>query len=232
MKDRNKIPKEEKVRLVRLCLDGKISKRGGGRQAGVDDKTFSEWIVQYEIEGDEAFMPREGNRVYSPETKLAAVKAYLDGGGSLSAICKKFKIRGNKLLQTWIKVYNAHGDLSFRKKSGGGSDMKQGRETTQAQRVEIAKACIASGKHYTETARKYNVSCQQVRNWTLRFEAMGEEGLEDRRGKRKKDQTPRNDLEKAKIEIEKLKHQLYLMEMERDFLKKLRELERGNASHK
>ena len=61
---------------------------------------------------------------------------------------------------------------------------------------------------------------------------MGEEGLEDRRGKRKKDQTPRNDLEEAKIEIEKLKHQLYLMEMERDFLKKLRELERGNASHK
>ena len=48
---------------------------------------------------------------------------------------------------------------------------------------------------------------------------LGKSGLEDRRGKRKKDQTPRTDLEKAQIEIEKLKHQLYMAEMERDLLK-------------
>jgi hypothetical protein len=51
--------------------------------------------------------------------------------------------------------------------------------------------------------------------------------LEDRRGRRKKDQVPRTELEKAHIEIEKLKHQLYMAEMERDLLKKLKELERG-----
>ena len=32
------------------------------------------------------------------------------------------------------------------------------------------------------------------------------QGLEDRRGKRKKDQVPRTELEKAQIEIEQLKH--------------------------
>ena len=46
-----------------------------------------------------------------------------------------------------------------------------------------------------------------------------ESGLEDRRGKCKKDQVPRTELEKAQIEIEKLKHQLYMAEMERDLLK-------------
>ena len=110
--------------------------------------------------------------------------------------------------------------------------MKQGRETTQAERVEIAKESIASGKNYGEIALKYQVSYQQVRNWTLRYEELGEAGLEDRRGKRKKDQAPRSELEKAQIEIAELKHKLYLAEMERDLLKKLDEIERRNASHK
>ena len=68
--------------------------------------------------------------------------------------------------------------------------MKQGRDTTQEERVRIVKDCLASGKNYGEMALKYKVSYQQVRTWTLRFEEMGEAGLEDRRGKRKKDQTP------------------------------------------
>lgn len=105
--------------------------------------------------------------------------------------------------------------------------MKQGRQTTQEERVQIARECIASGKNYGEMARKYNVSYQQVRTWTLRFEEMGEAGLEDRRGKRKKAQTPRTQLEQAQIEIEQLKHKLYLAEMECDLLKKLDEIERG-----
>ena len=79
---------------------------------------------------------------------------------------------------------------------------------------------------------KYKVSYQQVRTWTLRFEEMGESGLEDRRGKRKKDQAPRTELEKAQIEIEQLKHKLYLAEMERDLLKKLDEIERRDAFRK
>ena len=110
--------------------------------------------------------------------------------------------------------------------------MKQGRETTQEERIQIVRECIANGKNYGAMALKYQVSYQQVRSWTLRFEEKGEAGLEDRRGKRKKDQTPRTELEKAQIEIEQLKHKLYLAEMERDLLKKLDEIERRDASRK
>ena len=59
-----------------------------------------------------------------------------------------------------------------------------------------------------------------------------ESGLEDRRGKRKVDQEPRSEVEKLQIEIEKLKHQLYMTEMERDLLKKLNELEREELFRK
>ena len=110
--------------------------------------------------------------------------------------------------------------------------MRQTRNTTQEERIQIARECIASGKNYGELAIKYNVSYQQVRSWTLRYEELGEAGLEDRRGKRKKDQAPRTELEKAQIEIEQLKHKLYLAEMERDLLKKLDEIERRDAYRK
>ena len=81
-------------------------------------------------------------------------------------------------------------------------------------------------------AIKYKVSYQQVRTWTLRYEELGEAGLEDRRGKRKKDQTPRTELEAAQIEIEQLKHALYLAKMENHLLKKLDEIVRRDASDK
>lgn len=110
--------------------------------------------------------------------------------------------------------------------------MSKVRNTTQEERVQIAKESLASGKNYGEIAPKYNASYQQVRTWTLRYMELGESGLEDRRGKRKKDQVPRTELEKAQIEIEKLKHQLYMAEMERDLLKKLKDLERGELLDK
>ena len=110
--------------------------------------------------------------------------------------------------------------------------MKQARSTTQEERLQIVRACLDSGMNYGEMALKYNVSYQQVRTWTLKFEELGEAGLEDRRGKRKKDQEPRTELEAAQIEIERLKHQLYLSEMENRLLKKLDEIVRRDASDK
>ena len=107
--------------------------------------------------------------------------------------------------------------------------MKQGRDTTQEERIQIVKDCLASGKNYGEMALKYKVSYQQVRSWTQKFEELGEAGLEDRRRKRKKDQEPRTELEAAQIEI---KHKLYLAEMERDLLKNLDEIVRRDAFRK
>ena len=222
---------EEKVRIIRKYLKGEINLSEGAREAGVDIESLRNWIHIYESEGVEGFVWK-GNKKYSIELKTAAVLDYQQGGGSLQSICAKHKIKDKETLRAWIKVYNAHGDLNSVKHSGGGSYMKQGRETTQEERLEIVKDWLASGKNYGAMALKYNVSYQQVRTWTLRFEELGKAGLEDRRGKRKKDQEPRTELEAAQIEIERLKHQLYLTEMERDLLKKLDEIERRDASHK
>ncbi len=232
MPQKGKRKPEEKVKIVRKYLAGEVSLSGAAAEAGVNRETLRGWVMQYEAEGAAAFLPGRRNRTYSPEVKQQAVQAYLSGNGSLAALSKKYGLRDRKQLREWLKVYNAHGDFNSRKNSGGGSCMKQGRSTTQEERIQIVKDCLASGKNYGEMALKYKVSYQQVRTWTLRFEEMGEAGLEDRRGKRKKDQVPRTELEKAQIEIEQLKHKLYLAEMERDLLKKLDEIERRDAFRK
>lgn len=82
---------------------------------------------------------------------------YLSGIGGLADICRKYHIGNRAQLRDWIKVYNAHGDFNSVKHSGGGSYMKQGRETTQEERIQIVKDCIASGKNYGEMALKYQV---------------------------------------------------------------------------
>ena len=76
--------------------------------------------------------------------------------------------------------------------------MKQGRETTQEERIQIVNDCIASGKNYGEMALKYQVSYQQVRNWTLRFEQMGGSGIGGSAGAAgRKIKPPRTELEKG-----------------------------------
>ncbi len=223
---------ERIVQIVREYKSGEASAASLAQRNKVHERTVREWVKEYEAEGVEAFFPHDRNRVYSPEEKLKAVCAYQAGEGSLREIAQKYHLRSKKQLQNWLKVYNAHGDFNSVKFSGGGSYRKQGRETTQQERLEIVKECIAGGKNYGAMALQYNVSYQQVRNWTLRYEEMGEAGLEDRRGRRKKDQTPRTELEQAQIEIEQLKHKLYLAEMECGLLKKWEEIERRDAYRK
>lgn len=220
---------EEKVKIVHRYLRGEASIKGVAAAVGIGCTTLKEWVHKYQSEGASGLAVTEKNRCYSSKLKENAVKEYLSGAGSLRDICIKYKIRSRTQLRNWIKEYNAHGDFNSVKQSGGGSYMKQGRSTSQEERIAIARECIAEGKNYGKIAQKYQVSYQQARTWTLRYEELGEAGLEDRRGKRKKDQVPRTELEEAQIEIKQLKHKLYLAEMERDLLKKLEELEGGDA---
>ena len=222
MSKRRSIKTEEKIRIAKACINGELGVFEAGRIHGVDYHTVEDWIRLYETEGIDAFKPTKGNRKYDPAVKEAAVKDYLSGKGSIREICKIYKIRSTSLLRDWIKVYNGHKDF---KKQTGGSYMTKGRETTQAERIAVAKICIANGKNYGEAANAYQVSYQQARSWMLKYIEGGEAALEDRRGLRKKDQQPRTELEQAQIEIEQLRHKLKMLEIENHLLKKLKEIE-------
>ena len=102
-------------------------------------------------------------------------------------------------------------------------------------KLRIAIECSEGKKGVSEAGReigagemaiKYNVSYQQVYNWTNKFAELGEAALEDRRGQRTAQQTPRTPEEELKIRIAQLEHENYMLKMERDLLKKLEEIER------
>ena len=197
---------------------------------GVDESAVREWVARYKAGGEMAFKVRGQNSVYTEEKKTAAVREYLEGKGSLRGLSAKYGLRSKSQLRNWIKVYNS--GRTFERKMSGGSRMKEGRETTQEERIAIVKDCLENGSNFGETAIKYSVSYQQVYTWVKKFRELGEAGLEDRRGKRIAEQEPRTELEEMKIRMAQLEHENYMLRMERDLLKKLDELERRDAFRK
>ena len=228
---KTKATADEKIRIAKMCLSGKLSKSEAARQVGVSNVTVQSWIAKYEFQGELGFVAKGNNQVYSNELKQAAVSDYLNGGESQQTIAAKYGLRSKTQLQKWIKMYNNGEDFSQHKMSGG-SRMTTSRKTTKEERIQIVRECIANGCNYGECAIKYNVSYQQVYGWVKRFKELGEAGLEDRRGRRKVDQEPRSEVEELKIKMAQLEHELYMTKMERDLLKKVKELEREELYRK
>ena len=224
-----KIPTAIKQKAVEEIVEGKISQNEAAKRLGIGKTTVRGWLSKYRSEGRIGLENSSQNRIYSIQTKQQAVEAYLTGQYSQQQICEIFKIRSRKQLRDWLKVYNSGSTF---KQMSGGSRMKSTHKATKEERVQIAKECLESGNRYGEIAKKYGVSYQQARTWTLKYKELGEAGLDDRRGQRKYEQEPRTELEKAQIRIAQLEHQLRIAEMENHLLKKLEEIERRESMDK
>ena len=168
---RKKFTIQEKLNAVNDYLNGNSSQKAIARSLGTDPSVVQRWISNYQSIGEDVFY-KAGNSHYSAEIKYSAVNAYLMGEGSLRAICRKYKIKSETQLSKWIMKYNGHEKL---KSSGTGGNfiMTKGRKTTFDERVEIVQYCIAHAHNYAETAEKYQVSYQQARNYTVKYESGG-----------------------------------------------------------
>ena len=208
---------------MKRYIDGKISQRTIADQLGVSLASVQQWISNYKSLGADAFL-RKGNKSYSADLKLSAVQDYLFGVGSQQAICEKYGIRSKSKLQKWIKKYNGHEELKA-SGTGGHPIVTKGQKTTFDDRVEIVQYCIAHEHNYAETAEKYQISYQQARNYTMKYEAGGVEVLMDNRGRRKSE-NQMTELERLRAENKILRAEKERAEMEASFLKKLEEIER------
>lgn len=217
------ISAQDKISAVKLYFEGNISQHKLAEQLDVALTTVQQWIRNYESMGEEAFVMKN-YKSYSKELKLQAVQDYLAGQGSLYDICKKYQIRAISKLGNWIKLYNGCEELKS-SRTGGSFIMTKGRKTTFNERVEIVQYCIAHEHNYAETAEKYQVSYQQARNYTVKYEEDGINALQDNRGRRKPEDEM-TELEKLRAENKILRAQKERAEMEASFLKKLADIER------
>ena len=221
---------EEKLAWVTRILSNEITPTQAAQMSGINDMTIIDWLHLYEVEDIQGLVHQSHNRSYSVKLKRMAVEEYLEGGISLRQICKKYKIRNKTQLRDWIKRYNNGKD--FGRKMSGGSRMKKTRKTSQKEKLQIVKACMERGFDYGAVALEFKVSYQQVYTWVQKYKELGEAGLEDRRGIRTVSQVPRSELEELRIKIAQLEHENYMLQMERDVLKKLDEIERRDAFRK
>lgn len=191
--------------------------------SAIDHHSIRNWISIYQYDGPTGLLNQPKNKSYSKDLKISAINDYLNGEGSLQDICTKYGIRSHRQLSDWIKVYNSGGIL---KTSTGGAYMKKAKNTTLDERLKIVTDCLANDKNYGAMALKYDCSYQQVRNWVIRYEKMGQAGLEDRRGRRIASLPSRTPEEELRDKIAELERRNLDLQMENDLLKKVRELER------
>ena len=106
--------------------------------------------------------------------------------------------------------------------------MKAGHKTTSEERLEIILYAIEHGKNYFDTAKKYNVSYQQVYNWVKKYLSKGESGLKDNRGKKieNRDKSKLTDAEKTELKLKETEDRIRRLEAENFMLKKLHESQR------
>ena len=224
MSFKHKFSYEEKVKILSEYLDGTYGFREVCRRYNINQGSLKDWKRLYETFGWGGLKTESKTSHYSKEVKESAVQDYLSHALTVPEILKKYQIRSGTQLRKWIMKYNGHEELKS-SGTGGNSIMTKGRKTTFEERVEIVQYCIAHEHNYSETSEKYQVSYQQARSYTVKYESGGVEALKDNRGKRK-NPDEMNELEKLRAEVKILRAEKERAEMEASFLKKLEEIER------
>ena len=226
MSGRTNFTWKQRLEAVEMCLSGDYSYITVAKKFTTRDSTLRNWISSYKNNGVDGLKESHTWRKYPLELKLAAVNDYLSRKFSLSECCDKYNISSNSVLRKWISKYNSGKELKAT--NGGSTRMKAGRKTTSEERLEIALYAIEHGKNYSATAKKYNVSYQQVYNWVKKYLSKGENGLKDNRGKRieNRDKAELTDAEKAELKLKEAEDRIRRLEAENFMLKKLHEFQR------
>ena len=219
---------EQKVKACEAYLSGKSSAKALARSLGLGkggDIIIREWSRMYKEYGCEVFYPKEHNRSYTEEFKKAIVKEYLDGLGSLMDLQVKYNIPRYETIRQWVIKYTKGEEIKDYLPKPEVYKMKTRRDTTLEERIEIVTYCLQHNHNYKESAALYNCNYSQVRNWVLKYERDGEDGLKDKRGKRKQNEEL-TDLEKAEHRIKQLEKKNEELARRVELLKKAEELER------
>ena len=219
---------EQKIAACEAYLSGKSSAKELARSLGLGkggDSGIHEWSRMYKEYGSEVFYPKEHNQSYTEEFKKAVVKEYLEGAGSVRDLQVKYNILSTYTIRQWINKYTKGEEIRDYLPRPEVYTMKARRDTTLEERIEIVKHCLQHDHNYKETASLYNCNYSQVRNWVLKYERDGEDGLKDKRGKRKQDEEL-TDLEKAKRRIKQLEREKEELARRVELLKKAEEFER------
>jgi transposase-like protein len=224
MSRRSKFTVEEKHAIIQEYLELRKSQRDILREYKVDSHDLMRWIRRYKAGGISGLEDIHMNTQYPMEVKHRAIMECLAGQEPLRSIARKYEVSSPSVLRRWVQKYTEHG-VVLSNPGTGGRDMQKARRTTFQERIEIVRYCLDQSRSYNRAAMLYGVTYSQVYRWVHRFEADGEEGLQDCRGKRRKEEE-RSPEDLQRIAMKKLEIENEWLRAENAYLKKLDELER------
>lgn len=222
---KSKYSSEMRILIAQKYLDGKASSCELSNIYGIPDKTILRWAQRLKEQGVRAFSKSNSNSHYSSEFKLMCVELYISGELSLDEIVAKYNISSDSVLRNWLKLYNANRELKDYDPKREVYMAESRRKTTIEERKEIVEYCLSHNRDYKGTASLYDVSYSQVYSWLRKYDANGNEGLSDKRGRHKTDDEV-DELERLRRENKRLKRQLEENDMMVQLLKKVKEFER------
>jgi transposase len=224
MSRRSKLTVEEKYAIIQEYLGLRKSQRDILREYKVDSHDLMRWIHRYKADGMAGLEDLHIQTRYPAEIKLRAIEECLEGHESVRSIARKYEVSSPSVLRKWVQKYTEHGVVPSNQGTGG-RDMQKARKTTIQERVEIVQYCLDQSRSYNRAAMLYGVTYNQVYRWVHRFEADGEEGLQDGRGRRKKEEELSSE-DLQRVAMKKLEFENERLRAENAYLKKLDELGR------
>ena len=221
MSRKSKYSKELKLEIIKRYLKGESALQLANEynMPLSMNTNIIRWAHKYKSLGETAFDESDRNRVYSKELKETVIKEYLSGMGSLDDMANKYNISSVEIVRRWVLKYNEGMEIKDYDPKGDVYTMKS-RKTTIEERLEIVDYALANS--IKEAADKYTVPYMNVYQWVKKYNELGQDGLNDKRG-RPSTNEPKKELtleEKQAIEIEKLKRELEREKMVVQVLKK------------
>ncbi|SFX27638.1 Transposase and inactivated derivatives [Thermoactinomyces sp. DSM 45891] len=161
---------------------------------------------------------------YSVETKLEAVRAYLDGVESYRDIAEKYQVSITPL-QEWVAKYQEHGINAFQK----------GYTNYSAEfKMDVLNFMSDTGASFTKTAAVFNIPTPStIYQWQNLFREQGLDALQPKKkGRSSLEKKPQKKLELSTEEV--LRAENKRLQMENAYLKKLNALihEREKSANK
>lgn len=215
---------KEKLACISLVEQG-ITPNAVGTQYNIKGEQIQQWVQRYHKDG-EAGLKRAWPHRYPTELKLEIVQKYLTRHTSYPQLAREYQIPNVAVIYQWVTRYTSGKSLETTR---GKNDMRDGRKTTQLERIEIAQWVIANDLDYVGAIKKFNVSYGQAYTWVRKFKRDGSMGLEDRRGKAKEDHGQLTENEKLMLENKRLQARVMRLSTELAVREKIQELERRNV---
>lgn len=157
---------------------------------------------------------------FSSEYRKKVVLEYLEGGGSLKELAKKYGISSHRTVLDWVNRYKKYGDKAFNIRSP-----KSVFDGTF--KMEVLEWMWSNRASLPETALRFDISTPStIWSWEKKYREKGVEALFNRRGRPKDMKTnhKHNQGREESFELEKLQREIRMLRIENEYLKKLKAL--------